>query len=174
MVLGDPDAGKMLSAAAARGDLLGVRRMLQKGVHPDTPNEFGRTALQVMMMGSSAVARELLERGAEPNVRDRLGITPAHDAARTGFLDTLRVLVQFGAAVNVPDRSGELPLHVAIREGHADVAGFLAPLSNLWHHETCGETALGSARHRCRPDVVQLSERRLASSLTFRSDLVAS
>uniref|UniRef100_A0A672KIP0 Cyclin dependent kinase inhibitor 2D n=1 Tax=Sinocyclocheilus grahami TaxID=75366 RepID=A0A672KIP0_SINGR len=80
-----------------------------------------------MMMGCTSVARVLLDHGADPSVQDRCGVTPAHDAARTGFLDTLSVLVDHGASVNVPDHSGALPLHIAIREGHGDVVEYLAP-----------------------------------------------
>lgn len=48
MVLSEMDAGKALTAAAARGNADEVQRILEEcRVHPDTPNEFGRTALQV-------------------------------------------------------------------------------------------------------------------------------
>ncbi|XP_015284402.1 PREDICTED: cyclin-dependent kinase 4 inhibitor D-like, partial [Gekko japonicus] len=79
--------------------------------------------------------------------QDESGTAPAHDAARTGFLDTLSVLVEHGADVNVPDASGSLPLHVAIREGHADIVGFLAPRSNLRHRDAEGRTPLELVRH---------------------------
>lgn len=48
MVLSQMDAGKALTAAAARGNTGEVQRILEEcRVHPDTLNEFGRTALQV-------------------------------------------------------------------------------------------------------------------------------
>lgn len=48
MVLSQMDAGKALTAAAAKGNTGEVRRILEEcRVHPDTLNEFGRTALQV-------------------------------------------------------------------------------------------------------------------------------
>lgn len=48
MVLSENDAGKGLTTAAAKGNTAEVRRMLEEcRVHPDTVNEFGRTALQV-------------------------------------------------------------------------------------------------------------------------------
>ncbi|KAG7459512.1 hypothetical protein MATL_G00211430 [Megalops atlanticus] len=170
MVLSERDAGKNLSTAAARGKVQEVRRMLEEHrVHPDTLNEFGKTALQVMMMGSTNVACLLLEHGANANVQDRHGVTPAHDAARTGFVDTLRVLVEFGASVNTPDNAGALPIHIAIREGHTDVVEFLAPRSNLSHQDTSGDTALDVARAARIPHVVELLERQLESSLKFQA-----
>lgn len=48
MVLSEMDAGKALTAAAARGNTGEVQRILEEcRVHPDTLNGFGRTALQV-------------------------------------------------------------------------------------------------------------------------------
>ncbi|KAG7236762.1 hypothetical protein INR49_029530, partial [Caranx melampygus] len=150
MVLSEMDAGKALTAAAAKGNTSEVQRILEESrVHPDTLNEFGRTALQVMMMGNSKIASLLLEKGANPNVQDKYGIAPVHDAARTGFLDTLRVLVEYGASVNIPDQSGALPIHIAIREGHRDVVEFLAPQSDLKHANISGQTAIDVARASC-------------------------
>lgn len=48
MVLSQMDAGKALTAAAAKGNTGEVQRILEEcRVHPDTLNEFGRTGLQV-------------------------------------------------------------------------------------------------------------------------------
>ncbi|XP_020647292.1 cyclin-dependent kinase 4 inhibitor D [Pogona vitticeps] len=144
---GETRAGDRLTGAAARGDVAEVRRLLhQELVQPDSRNRFGKTALQVMMFGNIFVAQELLKEGAHPNVQDESGTTPAHDAARTGFLDTLKILVEYGADVNVPDASGSLPLHVAIWEGHADVVCFLAPQSKLQHQDSQGRTPLELAQ----------------------------
>ncbi|CAM5125275.1 unnamed protein product [Natator depressus] len=149
MLLGDEiSAGDRLSGAAARGDLAELRRLLhQELVHPDSHNRFGKTALQVMMFGNTFVAEELLKQGASPNIQDEAGRAPAHDAARTGFLDTLRVLVEHGADVNVPNGAGALPVHVAVREGHMEVVRYLAPESNLRHRDAEGRTPLELARH---------------------------
>ncbi|ETE63121.1 Cyclin-dependent kinase 4 inhibitor D, partial [Ophiophagus hannah] len=141
-------AGDRLTGAAARGDIAEVRHILHlELVHPDSHNRFGKTALQVMMFGNIFVAEELLKQGANPNIQDGSGTTPAHDAARTGFLDTLKILVEHGADVNVPDASGSLPIHVAIREGHTDVVCFLAPQSQLQQKDSKGQTPLELAEH---------------------------
>ncbi|KAL4647912.1 cyclin-dependent kinase 4 inhibitor D-like [Arapaima gigas] len=165
MVASEDGAGRNLSAAAAKGDVNALRRLLdERGLHPDTVNEFGHTALQVMMMGSTGVAVLLLQHGANANVQDGQGVTPAHDAARTGFVHTLRALVDFGASVNVPDCCGALPIHIALQEAHTDVVEFLAPLSNLRHRDACGRSALDVARESNSSHMVSLLERHLESS----------
>lgn len=51
MVLSQMDAGRALTSAAAKGNTGDVRRILEeRRVHPDTLNEFGRTALQVHVL----------------------------------------------------------------------------------------------------------------------------
>ncbi|XP_076975717.1 cyclin-dependent kinase 4 inhibitor D [Tamandua tetradactyla] len=157
MLLEEVRAGDRLSGAAARGDVQEVRRLLHRElVHPDALNRFGKTALQVMMFGSPTIALELLKQGASPNVQDASGTTPAHDAARTGFLDTLKVLVDHGADVNAPDATGSLPIHLAVREGHAAVVHFLAAESDLRHRDAGGLTPMELARQRGSQEITDI------------------
>ncbi|XP_028833291.1 cyclin-dependent kinase 4 inhibitor B [Denticeps clupeoides] len=128
-------AGRMrpedeLTSAAATGDARRVQSLLQSGADPNRVNKFGRTPLQVMMAGSAAVALLLLQHGGDPNLPDRsTGDTPLHDAARGGFLDTVRALVEFHADPRITDNRGRRPLDVAERAGHDEVAAFLRPRS---------------------------------------------
>ncbi|XP_013863189.1 cyclin-dependent kinase 4 inhibitor B [Austrofundulus limnaeus] len=118
-----------LTTAAAKGNTAGVEAVLLKGADVNGKNQFGRTALQVMMMGSSPVAQLLLQRGANPNVADSsTGNTPLHDAAQTGFLETVRLLVEAGAEPRVKDNNNRLPADVARQSGHTEVCAFLEAL----------------------------------------------
>lgn len=118
-----------LTTAAATGNTAAVDHLLESGAEVNGVNRFGRTALQVMMMGSLPVAQLLLKFGADPNVRDRTtGATPLHDAARTGFLDTVRLLVQFQADPNAKDNNSCRPIDIARQSGHIEVIDFLNTL----------------------------------------------
>lgn len=78
------------------------------------------------MMGSTPVAQILLNHGADPNVADKSTRTrPLHDAARSGFLDTVRLLVLFGADPDARDRWDCRPVDLARDEGHTDVVAFM-------------------------------------------------
>ncbi|XP_059903577.1 cyclin-dependent kinase 4 inhibitor B [Gadus macrocephalus] len=115
-----------LASAAATGNTAGVEDLLRRGADVNGVNKYGRTPLQVMMMGSTPVARLLLARGSRPNVADsRTGTTPLHDAAREGFLDTLRVLLEFKADPGARDHFNSRPVDLARQSGHDDVVEFL-------------------------------------------------
>ncbi|NWU92199.1 CDN2B inhibitor, partial [Upupa epops] len=115
-----------LCTAAVRGDQEEVRRLLDAGVDPNETNSFGRTPIQVMMMGSPRVVELLLQSGADPNRPDpRTGCLPAHDAARSGFVDTLSALHRAGARFDVPDGHGLLPLDVAAGGPQGPVGSYL-------------------------------------------------
>ncbi|XP_056370420.1 ankyrin repeat and protein kinase domain-containing protein 1-like [Oenanthe melanoleuca] len=120
--LGGPghDGADELGNAAARGELL------DGAADPNAVNSYGRTPIQVMMLGSPRVAELLLRRGADPNRPDpRTGCRPAHDAARAGFLETLAALHRAGARLDLPDGRGRLPLDVAAGGPHGAVARYL-------------------------------------------------
>ncbi|XP_078461534.1 cyclin-dependent kinase inhibitor 2A-like [Lampetra planeri] len=115
-----------LSKAAALGRTVEVELLLARGVNPNGTNSCGRTPIQVMMMGSTPVARALLAAGADPNVRDAvLGLTPAHDAAREGFVAVLAELRAAGASLWQRDDLGRTPADLAAANGHLDVVDFI-------------------------------------------------
>ncbi|XP_058927086.1 cyclin-dependent kinase inhibitor 2A-like isoform X2 [Kogia breviceps] len=115
-----------LATAAARGRADEVRALLEAGVPAHAPNRYGRSPIQVMMMGSARVAELLLLHGADPNCADPATLTrPVHDAAREGFLDTLVALHRAGARLDVRDAWGRLPVDLAEERGHRDVVRYL-------------------------------------------------
>ncbi|XP_060940466.1 poly [ADP-ribose] polymerase tankyrase-2 [Limanda limanda] len=118
-----------LSTAAATGRPGDVERLLREGADVNGLNRFGRRALQVMMMGSEAVARLLLSHGADPNVADRsTGSTPLHDAARTGHVGTVRLLVEHRADPQARDNKQRRAVDLAEEYGNRDVVAFLEDL----------------------------------------------
>ncbi|NWU92198.1 CDN2B inhibitor, partial [Upupa epops] len=119
-------AADELANAAARGDLQRLKELLDGAADPNGVNSYGRTPIQVMMLGSPRVAELLLKSGADPNRPDpHTGCLPAHDAARAGFVDTLSALHRAGARFDVPDGHGLLPLDVAAGGPQGPVGSYL-------------------------------------------------
>ncbi|XP_040276268.1 cyclin-dependent kinase inhibitor 2A-like isoform X2 [Bufo bufo] len=106
---------ELLTMAAAQGDVQLVRAFLENGANPNSSNSHGRTAIQVMMMGSPHLAQLLIDHGADPTIPDpTTGTCPAHDAIREGFVDTLVVLINGGASIDgPPDNFGQRPIDLA-------------------------------------------------------------
>uniref|UniRef100_A0A8C8RX84 Uncharacterized protein n=1 Tax=Pelusios castaneus TaxID=367368 RepID=A0A8C8RX84_9SAUR len=122
----DQPMADVLANAAARGNLEAVRMLLDRTVDPNAVNSYGRTPIQVMMMGNPRLAELLLQRGADPDRPDpSTGSLPVHDAAREGFLDTLVALHRGGARLDLRDKRGRLPIDLAGESGHQHVVGYL-------------------------------------------------
>lgn len=63
------------------------------------------------------VVDALLERGADPNARDKNYSPPLHEAACIGCLPMVKSLIEKGADPNARDRVGRTPLHYAAYMG---------------------------------------------------------
>ena len=59
-----------------------------------------------------------LKEGADPNTRDKYGLTPLHRAARNSAPPLIKALLDAGADVNARDKNGATPLHFAVGSGN--------------------------------------------------------
>lgn len=75
--------------------------------------------------GMLALARVLLERGADPNARDSTGATPLHWAAVMDQRDLIKLLIEKGADVDARTKRDETPLHRAARVGRVNAVQLL-------------------------------------------------
>ncbi|TXG94234.1 MAG: ankyrin repeat domain-containing protein [Rhodocyclaceae bacterium] len=58
----------------------------------------------------------MLQRGANPNIGDKHGVTPLVVAARLSFVDGVNALIDAGARVNDANDTGETPLISAVHQ----------------------------------------------------------
>lgn len=75
----------------------------------------GDTGLHIVVARSDALwISFLLQRGADPNIRNKKGVTPLQIAAALGFTEGVEALIKGGANINVADQTGETPLITAV------------------------------------------------------------
>jgi uncharacterized protein len=75
----------------------------------------GDTGLHIVVARSDALwIRFLLQRGADPNIRNKKGMTALQLATAMGFTEGVEALIKGGASVNVSDQTGETPLIAAV------------------------------------------------------------
>ena len=80
----------------------------------DKADNLGRTPLhlaaELYVSYDAELARILLEKGANPNIKDKLGRTPLHVAVISRAYEVVKLLLEHGADVNCKDESGKTPL----------------------------------------------------------------
>uniref|UniRef100_A0A023F3G5 Protein phosphatase 1 regulatory subunit 16a n=1 Tax=Triatoma infestans TaxID=30076 RepID=A0A023F3G5_TRIIF len=103
----------ILLEAASRNDILEVRKLLMRGVSPDSTNEDGLTALhQCCIDDNEEMMKLLLEFGANVNAEDSEKWTPLHAAATCGHLHLVRHLIANGANLLAVNGDGNMPYDI--------------------------------------------------------------
>ena len=114
-----------LMEAARRGNLATVRLLLAGRADPDAQEtNAGQNALMwAISERHGAVTAELVQHGADVNVRSKNGYSPISFAAQQGDTDSIRALIEAGANVNdVAPKSGLTPILIASAMGRTKAA----------------------------------------------------
>ncbi len=75
----------------------------------------GDTGLHIAVARSDLLwVRFLLQRGGDPNIRNKKGATPLQMATALGFTEGVAALIKGGANVDIADQTGETPLITAV------------------------------------------------------------
>jgi cytohesin len=117
-----------LHFAAFSGNASVTTLLLDNGAELDVRarNSFINTPLQVALLtGSEGTARVLLERGADPLVRQERGFAPIHAAAFLGRRDLVDLLLDKGADINARGNDGRNAITEALRGGHPELVDYL-------------------------------------------------
>jgi ankyrin repeat protein len=86
----------------------------------------GDTGLHIVVARNDAVwIRFLLQRGADPNIRNRKGVSPLQLATSLSFTEGVEALISGGASVNVSDQTGETPLIAAVHSRNVPLVRLL-------------------------------------------------
>lgn len=110
-----------LHAAAARGDVAGIEKLLSEGTSIDARDRTGATALLVATHGNQiAAAKALIDAGADVNAKDNINDSPYLYAGARGHLDILKMTLSHGADLKSTNRYGGTALIPAAERGHVE------------------------------------------------------
>ena len=154
---GAPELDRALIAAAGRGDLAEVGRLLRLGASVTATDDGGVTALIAAAYGGHvAVAEALVAAGADVNAQDRTKQSAYLIPTADGNLDLLRLTLAHGADVRSTDSYNGTGLIRAADRGHVEIIRELLRTDiPIDHVNRLGWTALleaiilgnGGARH---------------------------
>ncbi|MEE4318062.1 MAG: ankyrin repeat domain-containing protein [Erythrobacter sp.] len=103
----------------------------------------GDTGLHIVVQRRDALwTRFLLQRGADPNIRNKKGLTPLQMATTLGFVEGAEALIKGGADVNVGDQTGETPLIAAVHQRNTELVRVLLDKgADPDHNDNSGRSA---------------------------------
>jgi ankyrin repeat protein len=101
--------------AISEGRLKDVTRYLAAGgdINARCRGYMGTLLTDAVQSGNVKLVKDLIAKGANPNVADALQISPLQRAAELALEEIVRVLLQHGADPNYRDTAGMTPLHYA-------------------------------------------------------------
>jgi ankyrin repeat protein len=115
-----------LIAAAGRGDLAIVERLVREGAGVAARDARGRTALLAATHGNHvAVARALIAAGADVNAKDHVEDSPFLYAGAEGRTEILKMTLAAGADLKSTNRYGGTALIPAAHHGHVEAVRIL-------------------------------------------------
>ncbi|XP_037461978.1 putative ankyrin repeat protein RF_0381 [Triticum dicoccoides] len=122
----DAKGNTVLHFAACKGSLEICKFLVEEsGLDVDSASKTGETPMfYAALAGKVQVMRYLLDRGADPAVRDDNGSTPLHYAAEEGHCEAVRLLLSKGVPVDPVDHRGA-PLHLAVAKDRVEVVKVL-------------------------------------------------
>lgn len=135
------ERSELLRNALQYDEVAVVKALLDIGADANDPDP------PLMMARSAAAARALIEAGANPSARSRIGATPLGRAAMFLPAEVTDVLIKAGAPVGQPDGDGRTPLWYAACDGNLAVVKLLVGAGADPGVHADGKSALECAQH---------------------------
>ena len=109
--------------------------------------------------GKITEVQTLLERGADINGKDALGITPLYEAVASERTEIVKLLLELGANPNVSEKNGISPLMEAAAGGNSEIImALLDGGADPNQKDNFGDDAANYAKNQGFDDVVRFLE----------------
>lgn len=155
------ECGEFVDAAAS-GNVISVKQMIDRGMHPDTQGPKGWTALRkASARNKYEVAFELLKRGAGVDTTNYTGQTALMMASAYGHHEMVSLLLSNGADPNITNCGGRTALMISASYGHILVVGALIGAGlriDINKIDRIGKSALQMALDSGHVDVAKMLE----------------
>jgi ankyrin repeat protein len=140
-----PDQGSPLHFSATAIDTAGISILLEHGAAVDSLTSYSQTPLlYAAAYGSSRRHAELLlAAGADPNFKDRDGMTPLHWTAVSGNVEVATAILTHGGDADITDGHGDTVLSLSIRYNrHGIISALVSRKPNVTAEFAAGRTLL--------------------------------
>ncbi|KAF7874351.1 hypothetical protein EAF04_003023 [Stromatinia cepivora] len=120
------DGETLLTNAAASGNDIVAKFLLESGADVNHKNQNGQTPLWIAVLyGREEIVKLLLENGADINCTNNVNDTPLLKAASRVYLEIVKLLLKNGADVNHTNQNNETPLCAAVCYGREETVKLL-------------------------------------------------
>ncbi|WP_409270056.1 ankyrin repeat domain-containing protein [Neobacillus sp. SCS-31] len=136
---------EQLLAAAERGDVDEISRLIEKGANINAQDPNGRTPVMIATYNNDVTAAKvLIDAGADVDIRDNMKNNVFLYAGAEGYIDILKLAIKAGADPHITNRYGGVAVIPAAERGHVDVVELLLTETdiNVNHVNNLGWTAL--------------------------------
>jgi ankyrin repeat protein len=138
------------------GNILGVKKMLAKGINSNVTNYRKYTALHFASRNENiGLVKLLLQHQANPNLQDNSGKTPLHIACWKGNASIIKLLLEHGADTNIKDENEITPLHSACTKNIDSVKILIKHGANIDVLDANNDTPLNYALYHGNTEIAQ-------------------
>lgn len=160
----DNEGNTLLHTAARIGSSRLVRLLLSRQLSANAVNNFGDVALHFAVQSNALandpgalIVKQLCERGADIDSKNKNGSTPLLEAAASGNIEAIKALLSYGADINHQNARGLSALMLAAAHGQkAAVEYLLSQQADPDLTDKDGYTARSKAENKGHADIVPL------------------
>jgi hypothetical protein len=160
-------SGENLILAIGRGDIEGVKDLLERGLDPNSIGYGDIPLIIAIERKQKEIIKLLLSYKVNPNIADNYG-NPALILAcykSINDADIVEILLKAGADPNIKNKKGEAPLSIAADNGNWDIvnllrnAGVVIPLDIIEKEKQAAEYRKRAEKIRQRYEIQQNSQK---------------